>query len=103
MKKKATGKIKLQPEFDEELQKEVLTCYLLPQQNFHTPSMGNVYTSCWHKTRSNRFLNHKSSLIYEANLKWQTKKPHADSHSHKHDENNNHHHQHHHHHHKHCV
>lgn len=37
----ATGKIKLQPDFDEETQKEVLTCYLLPQQNFHTPSMGN--------------------------------------------------------------
>jgi protein scribble len=43
----ATGKIKLQPDFDEETQKEILTCYLLPQQNFHTPSMGlfilNIY------------------------------------------------------------
>lgn len=38
----ATGKIKLQPDFDEETQKEVLTCYLLPQQNFHTPSMENL-------------------------------------------------------------
>ena len=37
-----TGKIKLQPDFDEEAQKEVLTCYLLPQQNFHTPSMENL-------------------------------------------------------------
>jgi protein scribble len=38
----ATGKIKLQPDFDEESQKEVLTCYLLPQQNFYTPSMENL-------------------------------------------------------------
>lgn len=38
----ATGKIKLQPEFDEESQREVLTCYLLPQQNFSTPSMENL-------------------------------------------------------------
>ena len=38
----ATGKIKLQPDFDEETQKEVLTCYLLPQQNFYTPSMENL-------------------------------------------------------------
>lgn len=38
----ATGKIKLQPDFDEATQKEVLTCYLLPQQNFHTPSMENL-------------------------------------------------------------
>jgi protein scribble len=38
----ATGKVKLQPDFDEETQKEVLTCYLLPQQNFHTPSMENL-------------------------------------------------------------
>jgi hypothetical protein len=30
----ATGKIKLQPDFDEVSQKQVLTCYLLPQQNF---------------------------------------------------------------------
>jgi protein scribble len=37
-----TGKIKLQPDIDEETQKEVLTCYLLPQQNFHTPSMENL-------------------------------------------------------------
>ena len=40
--KQATGKIKLQPDFDEASQKEVLTCYLLPQQNFHTPSMENL-------------------------------------------------------------
>jgi hypothetical protein len=38
----STGKIKLQPDFDEETQKDVLTCYLLPQQNFHTPSMENL-------------------------------------------------------------
>lgn len=38
----ATGKIKLQPDFDEETQKSVLTCYLLPQQNFQTPSMENL-------------------------------------------------------------
>ena len=38
----AAGQIKLQPEFDEELQKDVLTCYLLPQQNYHTPSMENL-------------------------------------------------------------
>lgn len=38
----ATGKIKLQPDFDEATQKDVLTCYLLPQQNFHTPSMENL-------------------------------------------------------------
>jgi protein scribble len=38
----ATGKIKLQPDYDEETQREVLTCYLLPQQNFHTPSMENL-------------------------------------------------------------
>jgi len=38
----ATGKIKLQPDFDEETQKDILTCYLLPQQNFHTPSMGKL-------------------------------------------------------------
>jgi len=38
----STGKIKLQPDFDEETQKEVLTCYLLPQQNFKTPSMENL-------------------------------------------------------------
>ncbi len=38
----AAGQIKLQPEFDEELQKDILTCYLLPQQNYHTPSMENL-------------------------------------------------------------
>jgi protein scribble len=38
----ATGKIKLQPDFDEQTQKECLTCYLLPQQNFQTPSMENL-------------------------------------------------------------
>ncbi len=38
----ATGQIKLQPDFDEETQKDVLTCYLLPQQNYHTPSMENL-------------------------------------------------------------
>ena len=38
----ATGNIKLQPDFDENLQKDVLSCYLLPQQNFQTPSMENL-------------------------------------------------------------
>ena len=38
----ATGQIKLQPDFDEDQQKDILTCYLLPQQNYHTPSMENL-------------------------------------------------------------
>ncbi|CAF0721438.1 unnamed protein product [Brachionus calyciflorus] len=38
----ATGKIKMTTDFDEQAKKEVLTCYLLPQQNFHTPSMENL-------------------------------------------------------------
>ena len=36
----ATGKIKLQPDFDEETQKEVLTCYLLPQENLYPRQTG---------------------------------------------------------------
>lgn len=38
----ATGKIKLTQDYDEQNKREVLTCYLLPQQNFHTPSMENL-------------------------------------------------------------
>ena len=33
----ATGKIKLQADFDEREHKEVLTCYLLPQHNYVEP------------------------------------------------------------------
>ena len=32
----------MQPDFDEDQQKDILTCYLLPQQNYHTPSMENL-------------------------------------------------------------
>jgi hypothetical protein len=39
----ASGKIKLQTDIDEKSKKEVLTCYLLPQQKFHVPLKGKNY------------------------------------------------------------
>jgi hypothetical protein len=38
----ATGYIKLQEEVDQESQNRVLTCYLLPQQNYKPQSMENL-------------------------------------------------------------
>lgn len=38
----ATGYIKLQEDFDEKLQTQILTCFLLPQQNSQTKSMVNL-------------------------------------------------------------
>jgi protein scribble len=61
----ATGKIKLQPDFDEETQKEVLTCYLLPQQNFYTPSMENLIGSI--NTADNSSLTGQAVLLQQQN------------------------------------
>jgi hypothetical protein len=57
----ATGQIKLQTEYDEELKKEVLTCYLLPQQNFHTPSMENLLQGSINTDANSHNLNSESN------------------------------------------
>jgi hypothetical protein len=45
----ATGKLKLQTDFDQKTNKDILTCYLLPQQNFQANSLGNSINSRFFK------------------------------------------------------
>ena len=72
----ATGKIKLQPDFDEETQKEILTCYLLPQQNFHTPSMGlfilNIYIKNIKIINKNMYFRKSSPRKYKHSRKYKS-------------------------------
>jgi len=45
----AQSMLKFQEDVDEQTGRPVLTCFLLPQQAYHTESMGEEYTPCFIK------------------------------------------------------